>query len=152
MNTPVTPPASRSEKTLTKVIAERTKLRHTGAKLVVEALEAQGVTHVFGIPGAKIDAVFDALVDSKIKTVVCRHEQNAAFIAGGIGRMTGKAGVAIATSGPGVSNLVTGLATANSEADPVVALGGAVPTAEALKQVHQTMDAGAAAPQQLRVA
>jgi hypothetical protein len=64
---------------------------------VVRALEAQGVTHVFGVPGAKIDAVFDALVDSKIKTVVCRHEQNAAFIAGGIGRMTGKAGVAIAT-------------------------------------------------------
>src|ERR1700741_4432801 len=58
----------------------------TGAKLVVSALEAQGVTHVWGIPGAKIDAVFDALVDSKIKTVVCRHEQNAAFIAGGIGR------------------------------------------------------------------
>jgi acetolactate synthase-1/2/3 large subunit len=55
--------------------------------------------------------------------------------------MTGKAGVAIATSGPGVSNLVTGLATANSEGDPVVALGGAVATSEALKQVHQTMDA-----------
>jgi acetolactate synthase I/II/III large subunit len=115
--------------------------QQTGAKLVVSALEAQGVTHVFGIPGAKIDAVFNALVDSKIKTVVCRHEQNAAFIAGGIGRMTGKAGVAIATSAPGVSNLVTGLATANSEGDPVVALGGAVPNAEALKQVHQTMDA-----------
>jgi acetolactate synthase-1/2/3 large subunit len=107
----------------------------------VRALEAQGATHVFGVPGAKIDAVFDALVDSKIKTVVCRHEQNAAFIAGGIGRMTGKAGVAIATSGPGVSNLTTGLATANSEGDPVVALGGAVATAEALKQIHQTMDA-----------
>jgi acetolactate synthase-1/2/3 large subunit len=113
----------------------------TGAKLVVRALEAQGVTHVFGVPGAKIDAVFDALVDSKIQTVVCRHEQNAAFIAGGIGRMTGKAGVAIATSGPGVSNLTTGLATANSEGDPVVALGGAVATQEALKQIHQTMDA-----------
>jgi acetolactate synthase-1/2/3 large subunit len=113
----------------------------TGAELVVRALEAQGATHVFGVPGAKIDAVFDALVDSKIKTVVCRHEQNAAFIAGGIGRMTGKAGVAIATSGPGVSNLTTGLATANSEGDPVVALGGAVATAEALKQIHQTMDA-----------
>src|SRR6201995_515791 len=113
----------------------------TGAKLVVRALEAQGVTHVFGVPGAKIDAVFDALVDSKIKTVVCRHEQNAAFIAGGIGRMTGKAGIAIATSGPGVSNLTTGLATANSEGDPVVALGGAVATSEALKQIHQTMDA-----------
>src|SRR3954453_15253617 len=117
------------------------KLVQTGAGLVVGALEAQGVTHVFGVPGAKIDAVFNALVDSKIKTVVCRHEQNAAFIAGGIGRMTGKAGVAIATSGPGVSNLVTGLATANSEGDPIVALGGAVDVAEALKQVHQTMDA-----------
>src|SRR6202451_1299602 len=112
-----------------------------GAQLVVRALEAHGVTHVFGIPGAKIDSVFNALVDSKIQTVVCRHEQNAAFIAGGIGRMTGKAGVAIATSGPGVSNLTTGLATANSEGDPVVALGGAVATSEALKQVHQTMDA-----------
>jgi acetolactate synthase I/II/III large subunit len=117
------------------------KLAQTGAELVVRALEAQGVSHVFGVPGAKIDAVFDALVDSKIKTVVCRHEQNAAFIAGGIGRMTGRAGVAIATSGPGVSNLTTGLATANSEGDPVVALGGAVATAEALKQIHQTMDA-----------
>jgi len=112
-----------------------------GAQLVVRMLEARGVTHVFGIPGAKIDAVFDALVDSTIKTVVCRHEQNAAFIAGGIGRMTGKAGVAIATSGPGVSNLVTGLATANSEGDPMVALGGAVATSETLKQIHQTMDA-----------
>jgi acetolactate synthase-1/2/3 large subunit len=112
-----------------------------GAQLVVRALEAHGVTHVFGIPGAKIDTVFNALVDSKIQTVVCRHEQNAAFIAGGIGRMTGKAGVAIATSGPGVSNLVTGLATANSEGDPIVALGGAVATSECLKQIHQTMDA-----------
>jgi acetolactate synthase I/II/III large subunit len=112
-----------------------------GAQVLVRSLEAQGVTHVFGIPGAKIDAVFNALVDSRIQTVVCRHEQNAAFIAGGIGRMTGKAGVAIATSGPGVSNLVTGLATANSEGDPMVALGGAVATSETLKQIHQTMDA-----------
>jgi acetolactate synthase-1/2/3 large subunit len=117
------------------------KLAQTGAQLVVRALEAQGVTHVFGVPGAMIDAVFNALVDSNIKTVVCRHEQNAAFIAGGIGRMTGRAGVAIATSGPGVSNLTTGLAIANSEGDPVVALGGAVATNEALKQIHQTMDA-----------
>src|SRR3984893_3539532 len=105
-----------------------------GAEEVVQTLESRGVVYVFGIPGAKSDAVFNAVVDSKIKTVVCRHEQNAAFIAGGIGRMTGKAGVAIATSGPGVSNLVTGLATANTEGDPVIALGGAVPTAEALKQ------------------
>src|SRR5260221_4297144 len=113
----------------------------TGAEAVVRALEARSTEFVFGIPGAKIDAVFNALVDCKIKPVVARNEQNAAFIAGGIGRMTGKAGVCIATSGPGVSNLTTALATANSEGDPVVALGGAVATDEALKQIHQTMDA-----------
>ena len=112
----------------------------TGADLVVETLEAQGITHVFGVPGAKIDKVFDRLRDSKIKTVVCRHEQNAAFIAGGIGRMTGKAGVALVTSGPGVSNLATGLVTANSEGDPIVALGGAAAVADRLKSVHQNLD------------
>jgi acetolactate synthase I/II/III large subunit len=112
----------------------------TGADLLVKSLEAQGVRYIFGIPGAKIDKVFDTLLDSKIKTVVCRHEQNAAFIAGGIGRMTGKAGVTLVTSGPGCSNLVTGLATANSEGDPVVAIGGAVPLANRLKQIHQSMD------------
>ncbi|HEV3339787.1 MAG TPA: acetolactate synthase AlsS [Pirellulales bacterium] len=112
----------------------------TGAGLLVKNLEAQGVEYVFGVPGAKIDKVFDTLLDSKIKTIVCRHEQNAAFIAGGIGRMTGKAGVALVTSGPGCSNLVTGLATANSEGDPIVAIGGAVPTASRLKQIHQSMD------------
>ncbi len=113
----------------------------TGAQVVVESLEKHGVQYVFGIPGAKIDKVFDTLVSSSIQTVVCRHEQNAAFIAGGIGRLTGKAGVAIATSGPGVSNLTTGLLTANSEGDPLVALGGAVPTSQAIKQVHQTFQA-----------
>src|SRR5580700_1269768 len=113
----------------------------TGAQIVVESLEKHGVQYVFGIPGAKIDKVFDALVSSSIQTVVCRHEQNAAFIAGGSGRLTGKAGVAIATSGPGVSNLTTGLLTANSEGDPLVALGGAVPTSQAIKQVHQTFQA-----------
>ena len=112
----------------------------TGAGLLVKSLEAQGVEYIFGIPGAKIDKVFDTLLDSKIKTVVCRHEQNAAFIAGGIGRMTGKAGVALVTSGPGCSNLVTGLATANSEGDPVVAIGGAVTLSNRLKQIHQSMD------------
>jgi acetolactate synthase-1/2/3 large subunit len=57
----------------------------------VKSLETQGVEYIFGVPGAKIDKVFDTLVDSKIQTIVCRHEQNAAFIASGIGRMTGKA-------------------------------------------------------------
>src|SRR3954463_6523014 len=113
----------------------------SGAQIVVESLERHGVTHVFGIPGAKIDKVFDTLASSSIETVVCRHEQNAAFIAGGIGRLTGRAGVAIATSGPGVSNLTTGLATANSEGDPLVALGGSVATSQSLKQIHQTLQA-----------
>jgi acetolactate synthase I/II/III large subunit len=79
-------------------------------------------------------------LDSKIKTVVCRHEQNAAFIAAGIGRLTSKAGVVLVTSGPGCSNLVTGLATATSEGDPVVAIGGNVPSSMRLKQLHQNMD------------
>src|ERR1700690_3409046 len=113
----------------------------TGAQVVVESLERQGVQYVFGIPGAKIDKVFDTLASSSIQTVVCRHEQNAAFIAGGIGRLTGKAGVALATSGPGGSNLTTGLLTAKSEGDPMVARGGAVPTSQSLKQVHQTFQA-----------
>jgi acetolactate synthase-1/2/3 large subunit len=114
--------------------------QQTGADIVVKTLEQHDVQWVFGVPGAKIDKVFNTLVDSSIETVVCRHEQNAAFIAGGIGRMTGKAGVAIATSGPGVSNLVTGLATANTEGDPVIALGGAVALSDRLKKIHQTMD------------
>src|SRR6202453_2242911 len=112
----------------------------SGAQIVVESLERHGVTRVFGIPGAKIDKVFDTLKSSSIETIVCRHEQNASFIAGGIGRLTGRAGVAIVTSGPGVSNLITGLATANSEGDPIVALGGAVAVADRLKSLHQTMD------------
>jgi acetolactate synthase I/II/III large subunit len=112
----------------------------TGADVIVETLEARGTKYVFGVSGAKIDKVFDRLLDSSIQTVLCRHEQNAAFIAGGIGRMTGKAGVALVTSGPGVSNLATGLATANTEGDPVVALGGAVAVADRLKSLHQSLD------------
>jgi acetolactate synthase-1/2/3 large subunit len=87
----------------------------TGAEFLVTNLESKGVEYVFGIPGAKLDKLFDTLVDSKIKTVLCRQEQNAAFIAAGIGRMTGKAGVCIGPSGPGCSNLMTGLATATAE-------------------------------------
>jgi len=122
-------------------IARRTQANgQTGAELLVKSLEAQGVEYIFGIPGAKIDKVFDTLRDSKIRTIVCRHEQNAAFIAGGVGRMTGKAGVVLVTSGPGCSNLVTGLATANTEGDPIVAIGGAVPMANQLKQIHQSLD------------
>jgi acetolactate synthase-1/2/3 large subunit len=111
-----------------------------GADLVVRNLEDQGVKHVFGIPGAKVDRVFDSLVDSSIETVVVRHEANAAFMAAAVGRLTGKAGVALCTSGPGISNVTTGLATANSEGDAMVAIGGAVKLDDRLKNVHQTMD------------
>ena len=111
-----------------------------GADLVVNHLEQQGVKQVFGIPGAKIDRVFNSLEDSSIQTIVVRHEANAAFMAAAIGRLTGKAGVALVTSGPGCANLVTGLATATSEGDPVVALGGAVKRADSLKITHQSMD------------
>lgn len=111
-----------------------------GAEVLVRNLEAQGIEYIFGIPGAKIDRVYEALNGSRIKLVVCRHEQNAAFIAGGLGRLTGKAGVCLVTSGPGVTNLATGLATATSEGMPMVALGGSVPLADRLKQVHQSLD------------
>jgi acetolactate synthase-1/2/3 large subunit len=106
-------------------------------------LTAQGVEYVFGVPGAKIDAVYDALVDGGPQLVVCRHEQNAAFIAAAIGRLTGIPGVVLVTSGPGTANLATGLLTANTEQDPVVALCGAVGRKDRLKRTHQSMDAAA---------
>jgi len=117
--------------------------RNRVADRLVEALEKQGVERVFGVPGAKVDAVFDALLDSGIVTVVCRHEQNAAFIAGAHGRLTGNPGVVVVTSGPGTTNLATGLLTANTEQDPVVAICGAVPRTDRLKRTHQSMDAAA---------
>lgn len=110
------------------------------ANAIVTMLENHGVTHVFGIPGAKIDSLFVALKHSKIKLILCHHEQNAAFMAAAFGRLTGKVGVCIATSGPGVTNLTTGLATATSEGDPVLAIGGEVPINERLKKTHQSLD------------
>jgi len=114
----------------------------TASQVLVRGLAAQGVTHIFGIPGGKIMPAFDALNDSPqgLQLIVCRHEQNAAFMAAAVGRLTGRPGVCMVTSGPGTSNLVTGSATATSEGDPMVAIGGVVPTADTLKQVHQTMD------------
>ncbi|MGG0018488.1 acetolactate synthase AlsS [Bacillus velezensis] len=118
----------------------KTSEKNRGAELVVDCLVEQGVTHVFGIPGAKIDAVFDALKDKGPELVLCRHEQNAAFMAAAVGRLTGKPGVCLVTSGPGASNLATGLLTANTEGDPVVALAGNVIRADRLKRTHQSLD------------
>ncbi|NPC94385.1 acetolactate synthase AlsS [Bacillus sp. WMMC1349] len=122
------------------VAAKNEPLVVRGAELVVDCLLQQDVKHVFGIPGAKIDAVFDVLKDKGPELIVCRHEQNAAFMAAAVGRLTGKPGVCLVTSGPGASNLATGLVTANTEGDPVVAFAGAVKRADRLKKTHQSMD------------
>lgn len=114
------------------------------AQRVVETLSAYGVRYLFGVPGAKIDSVFDALRDSELEVVVCRHEQNAAFMAAAVGRLTGTPGAALVTSGPGTTNLATGLVTATTEQDPMVAICGAVTRADRLKRTHQSMDAVAA--------
>ena len=114
----------------------------TVAQIIVNSLYNAGVRYVFGVPGAKIDAIFDCLMDHpEIKVIVARHEQNAAFMAAAVGRITGIPGVCISTSGPGASNLATGLVTANTENDPVVALVGSVPRHMALKRTHQSMRA-----------
>ncbi|MGG1346486.1 acetolactate synthase AlsS [Bacillus subtilis] len=126
---------------MTKATKEQKSLvKNRGAELVVDCLVEQGVTHVFGIPGAKIDAVFDALQDKGPEIIVARHEQNAAFMAQAVGRLTGKPGVVLVTSGPGASNLATGLLTANTEGDPLVALAGNVIRADRLKRTHQSLD------------
>ena len=114
------------------------------AQRVIETLSAYGVQYIFGVPGAKIDAVFDALLDGGPELVVCRHEQNAAFMAAAVGRLTGTPGVALVTSGPGTTNLATGLITATTEQDPMIAICGAVGRSDRLKRTHQSMDAVAA--------
>lgn len=111
-----------------------------GADLVVDSLINHNVKYIFGIPGAKIDRVFDTLEDKGPQLIVSRHEQNATFMAQGIGRITGKPGVVIATSGPGISNLATGLVTATAEGDPVLAIGGQVKRSDLLKRSHQSMN------------
>lgn len=113
----------------------------TGSEVLVSNLIAQGVRRVFIIPGAKIDRIVEVLRETEeIELVLCRNEQSAAFMAAGHGRRTGRAGVVLVTSGPGVTNLTTALATANCEGDAVVALGGNVPRAQHYKATHQALD------------
>ncbi|HFZ6938361.1 TPA: acetolactate synthase AlsS [Streptococcus agalactiae] len=111
-----------------------------GADLIVDSLINHDVKYVFGIPGAKIDRVFDTLEDKGPELIVARHEQNATFIAQAVGRITGEPGVVIATSGPGISNLATGLVTATDEGDAVLAIGGQVKRGDLLKRAHQSMN------------
>ncbi|HGZ8749895.1 TPA: acetolactate synthase AlsS [Staphylococcus aureus] len=117
-----------------------TDKKYTAADMIIDTLKNNGVEYVFGIPGAKIDYLFNALIDDGPELIVTRHEQNAAMMAQGIGRLTGKPGVVLVTSGPGVSNLTTGLLTATSEGDPVLALGGQVKRNDLLRLTHQSID------------
>ena len=108
--------------------------------LFVKCLETEGVTKIFGIPGEENADLMISLKKSKIEFVLCRHEQAAAFMADVYGRLTGKAGVCLATLGPGVTNLMTGLADANMDRAPVVAIIGQGSTERLHKESHQIMD------------
>jgi acetolactate synthase-1/2/3 large subunit len=111
-----------------------------GAQWVVQALRAQGVETVFGYPGGAIMPVYDALYDGGVDHLLCRHEQGAAMAAIGYARSTGKVGVCIATSGPGATNLITGLADAMMDSVPVVAITGQVSSAFIGTDAFQEID------------
>ena len=101
-------------------------MKRTGAQIVWDTLEQESVRYVFGYPGGAILPVYDALLESKIHHVLVRHEQGAAHMADGYARASGEVGVAMATSGPGATNLVTGIATAMMDSSPLVCITGQV--------------------------
>src|SRR6188474_342362 len=98
----------------------------TGAQILWDSLVREGVSVVFGYPGGAILPTYDAMLDYKIHHVLVRHEQGAAHMADGYARASGKVGVAVATSGPGATNLVTGIATAMMDSSPIVCVTGQV--------------------------
>jgi acetolactate synthase-1/2/3 large subunit len=102
-------------------------MKITGAQATIRSLEQEGVEVIFGIPGGAILPAYDPILDSTIRHILCRHEQGAAHAADGFAQATGEVGVCMATSGPGVTNLVTGLASAYMDSVPVVAITGQVP-------------------------
>lgn len=110
------------------------------SELFIRCLENEGVEYIFGIPGEENLDVMDALLDSSIKFITTRHEQGAAFMADVYGRLTGKAGVCLATLGPGATNLITGVADANMDHAPLVAIAGQASTQRLHKESHQVLD------------
>ena len=120
----------------------------TGAKAMVEGLKEQGVDIIFGYPGATICPFYDELAnDGSIQHILVRQEQNAGHMASGYARQSGRVGVCVVTSGPGATNLITGIATAFMDSIPVVAITGQVPTAVLGRDVFQEVDiTGACAP------
>src|SRR5688572_30429043 len=104
-------------------------MKRTGAQIVWECLVREGVDTVFGYPGGAILPAYDAMLDYPIHHVLVRHEQGATHMADGYARATGKVGVAVATSGPGATNMVTGIATAMMDSSPIVCITGQVGSA-----------------------
>jgi acetolactate synthase-1/2/3 large subunit len=110
------------------------------AELFIKCLENEGVEYIFGIPGEETLALMDALLDSSIQFVTTRHEQGAAFMADVYGRVTWRAGVCMSTLGPGATNLITGVADANMDHAPLVAIAGQADTNRLHKESHQVLD------------
>lgn len=110
------------------------------AELFVQCLENEGVEYIFGIPGEENLEVMDALLSAKVRFITTRHEQGAAFMADVYGRLTGRAGVCLATLGPGATNLVTGFADADMDRAPIVAIAGQGATTRMHKESHQVLD------------
>ncbi|GJQ58406.1 MAG: biosynthetic-type acetolactate synthase large subunit [Candidatus Scalindua sp. AMX11] len=103
-------------------------MARTGSQILIDALKQENVEYVFGLPGGAVIPLFDHLMDSDIKFILARHEQGAGHAADGYARATGKVGVCIVTSGPGATNLITAIATANMDSVPMVAITGQVKT------------------------
>ncbi len=110
------------------------------AELLIRCLENEGVEYIFGVPGEENIDVMDALHDSTIQFILTRHETSAAFMAGAYGRLTGKPGVCLATLGPGATNLLTGVANANMDLCPIVAITGQAGLSRQHKVSHQYYD------------
>ena len=125
-------------RTFSARIAKETLLK--AAELFVKCLENENVEFIFGIPGEENIDVMDALLDSPIKFVTTHHEQGAAFMADVYGRLTGRAGVCMSTLGPGATNLITGVADANMDRAPIVAIAGQGATTRLHKESHQILD------------
>jgi acetolactate synthase-1/2/3 large subunit len=115
-------------------------MRLKGAEIIWEALIHEGVEVVFGYPGGATLPLYDAMLNYPVKHVLVRHEQGAAHAADGYARASGKVGVAMATSGPGATNLVTGIATAMMDSSPIVCITGQVGSAAIGSDAFQETD------------
>lgn len=111
-----------------------------GAKALITALEKEGVHVIFGLPGGANLPIYDALVDAHLRHILVRHEQSASHMADGYARIKRKAGICFATSGPGATNLITGIATAYADSSPLIAITGQVPLAMIGKDAFQETD------------